>query len=386
MILPCNIQQLSPMEWKFRIKTALLLFASLGTGIFLGAVGCLHYDINAIIQNRALFSTNTADGCPPAKVILTKEEAEKVAMASEPAKIAPPKASTLQHGLPDEELLWRASLTHRRTVVLAQHRKVPKVAFMFLTRGPLPLAPLWEHFFANFHELFSIYVHAHPSYTPTTSPSSVFHLRNIPSQPANWGEISMCDAERRLLANALLDPANERFILLSESCIPLYNFSYIYAAFTNIPYSYVQAFDDPSIYGRGRYTPHMMPEVTLQQWRKGSQWFEVTREHAVEIVADSKYYRKFKTYCRPHCYVDEHYIQTMLSIDHGAMLMNRTITHTEWVFGQAHPSTFTKNDISREFLSRIRGFYFFSRKYAPSALEPLLKLAPQVMFIPTGHF
>lgn len=71
-------------------------------------------------------------------------------------------------------------------------------------------------------------------------------------QPANWGEASICDAERRLLANALLEPANERFILVSESCIPLYNFTYIYTAFTSIPYSYVQAFDDPSVYGRGR--------------------------------------------------------------------------------------------------------------------------------------
>jgi hypothetical protein len=204
-------------------------------------------------------------------------------------------------------------------------------------------------------------------------------------QRAYWGTLSISDAERRLLANALLDPANERFILLSESCIPLYNFSYIYAAFTSIPYSYVQAFDDPSVYGRGRYHPRMMPEVALEQWRKGSQWFEVTRELAVEIVADTKYYRKFRNFCRPNCYVDEHYLQTMLSIEQGAMLMNRTITHTEWVYGSAHPTTFTKGDITREFLSNIRSYYFFSRKYATSALEPLLKLAPHVMFIPTGH-
>lgn len=31
-----------------------------------------------------------------------------------------------------------------------------------------------------------------------------------------WGEISMVDAEKRLLANALLDPDNQHFVLLSE--------------------------------------------------------------------------------------------------------------------------------------------------------------------------
>ena len=33
-----------------------------------------------------------------------------------------------------------------------------------------------------------------------------------------WGRISMVDAERRLLANALRDPANQQFVLLSERC------------------------------------------------------------------------------------------------------------------------------------------------------------------------
>lgn len=31
-----------------------------------------------------------------------------------------------------------------------------------------------------------------------------------------WGKISMVDAERRLLANALQDPDNQHFVLLSD--------------------------------------------------------------------------------------------------------------------------------------------------------------------------
>lgn len=185
--MPWNIRgntQLSPMEWKFRIKTVVLLFASLGTGIFLGAVGCLHYDIHTGLHtlNRAIFSTYSGDGCPPerepSKVIFAKQEEE---MVGDSPKISPSKEN-LQHGMSDEELLWEASLIHRRQAIPPHRRKPPKVAFMFLTRGPLPLAPLWEYFFATYDELYSIYVHADPSYIPTTSPSSVFHLRNIPSQ------------------------------------------------------------------------------------------------------------------------------------------------------------------------------------------------------------
>ena len=39
-----------------------------------------------------------------------------------------------------------------------------------------------------------------------------FHVQVV------WGRISMVDAERRLLANALRDPANQQFVLLSERC------------------------------------------------------------------------------------------------------------------------------------------------------------------------
>ncbi|KAE8693611.1 UPF0587 [Hibiscus syriacus] len=106
--------------------------------------------------------------------------------------------------------------------------RIPKIAFMFLTIGPLPLSPLWERFFNGDEGLYSVYIHSLPSFKAEFPPSSVFYGRHIPSQVSEWGKMSMCDAERRLLANALLDISNEWFILLSESCIPLYNFSVIY--------------------------------------------------------------------------------------------------------------------------------------------------------------
>ncbi|PWA84249.1 Glycosyl transferase, family 14 [Artemisia annua] len=43
-----------------------------------------------------------------------------------------------------------------------------------------------------------------------------------------WGEATMIQAEIILLRHALMDPSNERFAFVSDSCIPLYNFSYTY--------------------------------------------------------------------------------------------------------------------------------------------------------------
>lgn len=92
--------------------------------------------------------------------------------------IRPP--SKLMHNMTDTELLRRASFVPQ--IKDYPFKRVPKIAFMFLTKGPLPLAPLWDRFFKGHEELYSIYVHALPSYTAGYPPSSPFYGRQIPSE------------------------------------------------------------------------------------------------------------------------------------------------------------------------------------------------------------
>ena len=99
----------------------------------------------------------------------------------------------------------------------AQSVAIPKLAFLVLTRGPMPLEPLWERFFSGAHGKFSIYVHVAPGFNGLDTSSRLFGSALIRSEAVVWGTISLVDAERRLLASALADPANSRFILISES-------------------------------------------------------------------------------------------------------------------------------------------------------------------------
>lgn len=295
--------------------------------------------------------------------------------------IAPP--SNLIHTMNDKELFWRASFVPQ--VKNYPFARVPKIAFMFLTKGPLPLAPLWERFFKGHKSFYSIYIHSLPSYEPRFPSSSVFYGRQIPSKIAEWGRMSMCDAERRLLANALLDISNEYFILVSESCIPIYNFTVTYRYITRSKYSFMGAFDDPGPYGRGRYNTNMLPEVNVSQWRKGSQWFEVNRKLATVIISDVTFYPKFLEFCRPACYVDEHYFPTLLTIRAPNLLANRSLTWVDWSRGGAHPATFGSMDITEVFMKKLHEgreclyndkpsfvCFLFARKFAPSTLQRLL--------------
>ncbi|XP_057811362.1 glycosyltransferase BC10-like [Salvia miltiorrhiza] len=321
--------------------------------------------------------------------------------------------SEVWHSMSDEEVMWRASMAPR--IMEPPFNRTPKIAFMFLTRGRLPLAPLWEMFFEGNEGLFSIYLHTPPDSTYQPSESSLFYKRTIPSKSPSsplslslfslskviqknldelvqWGKSSMIDAERRLLANALLDFSNERFVLLSESCIPIFNFSTVYNYLINSNQSFLSAFDDPRPIGRGRYNRRMGPTIALRDWRKGSQWFEANRELALAIVSDVTYYPIFRNFCAPPCYMDEHYFPTLVTKVCPNLTSNQTVTWTDWSGGGSHPTMFKANDVSEGFLNRVRlgsnctyngevssVCYLFARKFHPNTLQPLLRIAPKLL-------
>lgn len=285
------------------------------------------------------------------------------------------------------------------------HSKNPKIAFMFLTPGSLPFEKLWDRFFHGHEDRFTVYVHA--SSEKPAHVSRYFIGRDIRSEKVIWGKISMVDAEKRLLGHALEDPNNQHFVLLSDSCVPLHNFDYVYnyLMFTNI--SYIDCFEDPGPHGNGRYSDHMMPEVEVKDFRKGAQWFSMKRQHAIIVMADSLYYTKFKLYCRPgmdgrNCYADEHYLPTLFNMIDPTGIANWSVTHVDWSEGKWHPKAYRGQDVSYELLRNItaidmsyhvtsnekkkmmiqpclwngvkRPCYLFARKFYPEALDNLLHL------------
>lgn len=298
----------------------------------------------------------------------------------------------LSHRMTDEELFWRGSLVPEKKQY--PFDRMPKIAFMFLTRGRLPFVPLWERFFKGQDvRKYSIYVHTDPKFELGVANTSVFYKRQIPSQAVKWGSVSLVDAERRLLGNALLDFSNERFVLLSESCIPIHNFPTVYKYLVHSVYSYLDSYDDPSKYGRGRYSRNMKPDIRLRDWRKGSQWFEMNRELAIKIISDTKYYNLFRKYCTEDCYPDEHYMPTFVHMFHGSLNADRTVTYVDWSIGGPHPKSFGPKDITDSLMKSLRNngttcsfnkgttpiCYLFARKFNETALEPLLKLDSEVL-------
>ncbi|KAI3911185.1 hypothetical protein MKW92_033394 [Papaver armeniacum] len=273
------------------------------------------------------------------------------------------------------------------------HTDTPKIAFMFLTPGTLPLEKLWDKFFDGHEGRFSVYVHA--SEEKPVHLSRYFVNRDIHSEKV-----------RRLLGLAFQDPDNQHFVLLSDSCIPLHNFDYVYNYLMDTNVSFIDSYVDHGPHGSaGRYSEPMLPEIEYKDFKKGSQWFTMKRQHVMIVLSDCLYYPKFRLYCRPgmegdrNCYSDEHYLPTFFSMMDPAGIANRSVTLTDWSERKWHPRAYHARDITYELLKNItsideslhftsdeqlvldepcmwngmkRPCYLFARKFYPETLDNLM--------------
>ncbi|XP_043707125.1 glycosyltransferase BC10-like isoform X2 [Telopea speciosissima] len=258
----------------------------------------------------------------------------------------------------------------------------PKIAFLFIARNRLHPDIVWDSFFQGDREnRFSIFVHARPGFTfnNATTKSAYFYGRQInESIQVDWGEASMIQAERLLLKNALMDPFNDRFVFLSDSCLPLYNYNHTYDYIMSTPNSFVDSFVDTK---GSRYNPKMHPVIPVHNWRKGSQWVVLTRKHAKIVMKDNTVYSMFQQHCRTrslpefwrnrplpadvskehNCIPDEHYVQTLLAGLEGE-ITRRSLTHASWDLSSSkdrkrrgwHPVTYKMSDATPALIKSIK--------------------------------
>ncbi|XP_042413991.1 glycosyltransferase BC10-like [Zingiber officinale] len=364
------------------------------SGLLLFALGFVF----GIISSFYFVSSDGWTSPPPLLELSSRPSAIALSVDRSTAASKSPSEATM-HGMTEEELLWRASMVPRIRRPPSAESK-PKVAFLFLTRGELPLAPLWEKFFEGNEGLYSVYVHANPEFNGSAPPKgSAFYGRRIPSKRVTWGGMDMMEAERRLLANALLDWDNRRFVLLSESCIPLFDFRTVYSYLVDSARVHVECYDLPGPTGRGRFPARLRPHLTPRQWRKGSQWFDIDRDLALEVVSDTAFFPLFQRHCGARCFADEHYLPTLVNARFRHRNQNRSLTWVDWSRGGSHPARFRRGSVTVELLEKMRngnrscGYdgrrsgacFLFARKFLADSLDRLLGIAPSLMGFNSQH-
>ncbi|GJP55723.1 hypothetical protein CLOM_g14659 [Closterium sp. NIES-68] len=274
-----------------------------------------------------------------------------------PAKL-PVRFLPLTHDMGDEELFWRASMVPLRRRRRARgtgagggggggsggaevegggsggvggggRRSLgpAKVALLFNSAGKMPFAPLWARWLEGHEDRVSVYVLTDEAKIDKSLLPPIFRGRFVPDRSPDESasiasktvHMSTVDGMRRLLANALLDFSNERFVTVCELCIPIHNFTFVYSyllsphhsssssshsssssfqsgsltsssalhlpgTVSSAPRSYIPSNDVSGEGGKDRFNPNCFePMLSVEQWRKGGPWIGLTRRLAVQV-------------------------------------------------------------------------------------------------------
>jgi Core-2/I-Branching enzyme len=203
----------TPMHSPSRPLSFLSVLFILTLGFVLGILTSFYGDTSPLLTLRSPHNfievlspppTPASPTSPPPPPSLSEPESTKISIANtttspynettavvdDPIQL---KAGYMEpkvmHNMTEEELFWKASMVPQISKPPLE-RKL-KVAFLFLSRGELPFADLWDMFFKGHEGLYSIYWHNDPLFNGSVPEHSVFHGRRIPSKVRTDPDLNM---------------------------------------------------------------------------------------------------------------------------------------------------------------------------------------------------
>lgn len=204
------------------------------------------------------------------------------------------------------------------------NNKKDKIALCFLTMGDIHQLNIWKDFLKGHENKYNIYIHPKDSTKVSNSYKKYIIKKNINTK---WGDISLVNATLELFREAYKDPKNKIFVLMSDSCIPLYNFDYIYNYLltTNSNICPIHYFEPHKL--KYRYTSLKdVSFIPYKNFQKTSQWCVLKRDTVDFLIdQDNNYTDLYTNMFAP----DEHYFINMFDKFHIKYINNR-VTFDNW--------------------------------------------------------
>ena len=200
----------------------------------------------------------------------------------------------------------------------------PKIAFLFLTYNNLKRPDIWNKFFAIDTELanetksidntsdysnkFSIYLHAKEQDKIT---DILLKDKHIPDHiDTCWGCTNLVEANILLMKEALKDPLNKKFIIVSDSCAPIVSFEKLYKELIKDDKSRVNFLKNNNT--MERYEQIIEPPFPKSEFKKHSGSGSIfNRKHSELIVSNMDLFKS--KWSKVHC-TDEHYFGNILKV------------------------------------------------------------------------
>lgn len=237
-----------------------------------------------------------------------------------------------------------------------------KVALLFLMVGEHSQATLWGQLMKK-EAGFNAYVHnkewlSHP----------YFLLHMLPKR-VNTTWIEHMNAWRYLLSTALMDKDNERFVFLSDGCVPLRPMAEIYNILMKEKRSRM-SYSRPFWPKEDHREVLQVPE---EHRYVNSEWIAVNRQHAQLMIED----QLILEHVKGHSHSAEAYPSILFSYYNHLKgeVLNKPITYVDFLRGRdSHPYVFEEaTSENRAVLQKARqDGYLFVRKIGPQFPAKLL--------------
>lgn len=148
-----------------------------------------------------------------------------------------------------------------------------KIAFLFLTIDQPYFTQAWEKYFLDNQNKYNIYIHPKNKDSIT---HKLFKNNIVPDiKTTNWG--FLVEAQISLLQTALIqDKDNQKFILVSDSCLPTKTFNELYTFLNNKKkLSYINLLTQFKSFNNN---------INKNYKYKHSQWFCLDRHHVKKLL------------------------------------------------------------------------------------------------------
>ena len=218
-----------------------------------------------------------------------------------------------------------------------------KIAFCFLIYDIINHEDIWNMFFKNIDKkLYTIYIHY--KYNKPLKYFEKYKLDNCID--TKYADISLVKAQNLLLKKAFKDKNNKHFIFVSNSCIPLKSFHYIYDDLDDT-FSYFNTFTSINL----KDIPHKHRKYI----NKASQWCILNRKHTSLILTDKDYIKAFlKTYAPDELY----YISSIFKNN----LQNEIITTPNVAAGTTTFTNWSDMDYPYQDHSALKNYSFITQE------------------------
>ena len=157
----------------------------------------------------------------------------------------------------------------------------------------------------------------------------------------------MVRATLNLFDEAYNDLDNKKMILLSDSCIPLYDFDHISRKLIGDNLTYLHHIYFHPLTKKSRYDAlNNTKDINYKLFRKQSQWMTISRND-LKFILEFGNLDDYRTVFAP----DEHYFINLFD-KYQRKYLNRITTYVDW--GNNNPTPTTYNNLDIELIEKAR--------------------------------